>query len=300
MVIHENRGRAAALPRLVPVLLAGVILLAGCEKTPPAAPASTAAPAPAATTNPGSVADRQEVTRRDDVEAKIHYPALRDELAPLDRAMHAYADAQKASLVTRMKQVEAAPERSEKPGRLDLDFTIATQTQDFVSALADGEGEFGGAHPLSLRATFTQHLATGKIVALSDLFADLDAALKAFSVEARRRLEPEFEGKLRAENLADKLLAERTKSMHDMLDAGTEPKADNFAAFLVDGVDGKAIGITLIFPATQVASYVDGPQQVAVPARVFYGQLRPEYRDAFAVDKADIEASSRPLRSTSP
>jgi hypothetical protein len=247
-----------------------------------------------------AVSDRQDVTRRDDVEAVVHFPALRDELAPLERAMHAYADAQKAALAARLRQSEAAPERAEKPGRLNLDFTVATQTQDFVSALADGDGEFGGAHPLPLRATFTQHLASGRIIALSDLFSDADAALGKFSVEARRRLEPELAGRLRAENLADKLLADRLQALHAMLDAGTEPKAENFAAFLVDGVDGKAIGITLIFPAAQVASYVDGPQQVAVPARVFYAQLKPEYRDAFAVDKADVEAAARPAPPVSP
>ncbi len=186
-----------------------------------------------------------------------------------------------------------SPNASKRPS------LTTTQTQDFVSAMAEGDADFGGAHPQPLRATFTQHLATGNIVTLNDLFNDTDAALVTFSTEARRRLGADFEARLRAENLSDKLLAERLKAMHEMLDAGTAPNAENFAAFLVDGVDGKAIGITLIFAPAQVASYVEGAQQVAVPARMFFDQLKARYRDAFAVDKADLEkadleAASKP------
>ena len=325
MLIDQNRARAVNFPGHACMVLTAVMLLAGCAPSAPPPPSPPAAPAAQTTGTAGattagattadankasenkagapqdasspasaSTADRQEITRHDDLEAKVHYPALRDELAPLDRAMHAYADQQKAALTARIKETEGATERSEKPGSLDLDFTIATQTQDFVSALAEGEGDFGGAHPQPLRATFTQNLASGKIVTLQDLFVDADTALATLSNEARRRLEPELEGRLRAENLADKALAERMKSMREMLEGGTQPKTENFAAFLVDGVDGKAIGVTLIFPAAQVASYVEGPQQIAVPARVFYNQLKKEYRDAFAIDPEDIKAVSSP------
>lgn len=298
MPTFPNCARTAVFPRIAGIALASLGFVTGCGQAPaPATPVSAPAPAAAGTTG---ATDRQDITHRDDVEAKVHYPALRDELAPLAAAMHAYADAQKAALATQAARIEPAAGRSEKPARLDLDFTVATQTQDFVSALAEGEGDSGGAHPQPLRATFTQHLASGRIIALTDLFGDADAALRTFSVEARRRLEPDFEDGLRAQGLTDKALAERTKAMRELLDAGTEPNAKNFAAFLVEGVDGKAIGITLIFPPYQVASYADGPQQVAVPARVFYSQLKPEYRDAFAVDKEDLDAASRPPRTTSP
>jgi len=280
-------------PRLRAATLCGLaasIALGACSQPapPPTAPATT-------NLQPAVVVpvDRQDVSRRDSIESNVHYPALREELAPLDRAMHAYADAQKAALAERMRDAVPATERQERPGRLDLDFTVATQTQDFVSAIADGQGEFGGAHPLPLRATFNQHLASGRIVALTDLFSDTEAALRALSVEARRRLAPDLEARLRAENLPDKVLAEREKTLHTLLEEGTEPKADDFAAFLVDGVDGKAIGITLIFPPAQVASYAEGPQQVAVPARIFYAELKPEFRDAFAVDRDDMDAASR-------
>lgn len=294
LILTPPRQFAALLRGAHP--LACAILLAACSQSAP--PASTPPLLPAAAARSAAPADRQDVSSTGSIEAKVHYPALRDELAPLDRAMHAYADAKKGDLAQKLRKVEPAAERSEKPGRLDLDFTVATQTQDFVSALAEGEGDFGGAHPEPLRATFNLHLATGRIVSLVDLFSDPAAALDALSVEARRRLAPEFEAKLQAEGLGEKAFAERAKALHELLYAGTEPKADDFSEFLIDGVDGKAIGITLIFPAAQVASYVDGPQQVSVPARVFYAQLKPEFRDAFAVDKEDMDAAtSKPLAS---
>jgi hypothetical protein len=270
-------------------LFAFAVLGSGCGGQAPSAQASGTSPsAEVAPGAPGT--DRHDITQRDDVEAQVHYPALRAELAPLEQAMHVYADAQKAEIIAQMKKVVPAAERKEKPGRLDLDFTVATQTQDFVSALAVGEGEFGGAHPLPLRATFTQHLPSAKIVALTDLFGDADAAIKIFSTEAIRRFEADFEAKLRSQNLPDKQLTEQIKAMHDMVEQGAAPKAENFPAYLVDGVDGKAIGITLVFPAAQIAPYVDGPQQIEVPVKLFYDAIKPEYRNAF--DKEETKPAA--------
>ena len=86
------------------------------------------------------------------------------------------------------------------------------------------------------------------------------------------------------------------KALHDQVDKGTEPEADNFAAFLVDGVDGKAIGITLIFPPGQVAADADGAQQVEVPVKLFADAIKPEYRDAF--DKESAVSNAQPTPSS--
>jgi hypothetical protein len=74
------------------------------------------------------------------------------------------------------------------------------------------------------------------------------------------------------------------QSMRRWIEKGTAPDAANFAVFLVDGLDTRAIGVTVIFPPYQVAPYADGPQQVEVPAKVFYDLLKPEYKNAFAID----------------
>jgi hypothetical protein len=79
-------------------------------------------------------------------------------------------------------------------------------------------------------------------------------------------------------------LAADAQSTKKWVEEGTAPTPANFAVFLIDGLDTRAIGVTVVFPPYQVASYADGPQQVEVPAKVFYDLLKPEYKDAFAID----------------
>jgi len=200
--------------------------------------------------------------------------------------MHSDTKAQQAELAARIKKLKPEAERAERPGKLDLDFTVATQTVAFASALAQGQADVGDGTPTPLRATFNQHLPSGRIVTLGDLFLDPAAALKAFSDESRRRLYAEYEARLYNQNLPQVELTARMKAMHVLVDKGTEPEAENFAAFLVDGVDGKAIGITLIFAPGQVAVEADGAQQVEVPVKLFVDAIKPEYRDAFDKDSA--------------
>lgn len=258
-----------------------VLACAACGEAPP--PAGPAPPLPRATERTEAGADGIEVAAR--------YPSIRSELAPLDAAMRAYTQRQRDELAARIGRLKAEAERAERPAKLDLDFTVATQTVDFVSALAQGQAELGGgAPPTPLRATFTEHLPSGRIVALGDLFADPAAAFKIFSDEVRRRLGADFEARLRALGLADKELEARLAAMRERIEKGSEPAAENFAAFLVDGVDGKAIGLTLIFPPGQVAAEVDGAQQVEVPVKLFAAAIKPEYRDAFDRESAATPA----------
>lgn len=275
---------SARLPICSAVL--GILLLSGCNRSNDSQDASNAPIAnDASQTSSASVADSAFDTR-------VRFPTVRDQLKPLDLAMHAYAEQIEAQVLAQRAKIESAAERNEKPGSLDLEFSIATQTQDFVSAIGDGSAQFGGALPQPLRMTFTQHLPSGKVIMLVDLFSDPAAAIKIFSDEARRRLEADFESRLRRLNLPEKELTQRLKTMRAAVEQGTEPEAKNFTRFLVDGVDGKAIGITLIFPATQVAAYPEGAQQVEVPGRLFYSLIKPVYQDAF-----DREVVTTPDRS---
>lgn len=224
---------------------------------------------------------------------KINYAALQPEWRALDDASHAYADVQKKIFLGDVaKRPPIKP--SDGPGALApwefrLDFSVATETESFVSVLANGSVFTGGAHPAPLVASFSQHLPSNRIVTLSDLFTDASAGLKVLSDETRRQLKAQFDAKLRAQTTDSKLLAEQLKSEMDWIDKGTEPTAANFAVFLVDGVGGKAIGLTVIFPPYQVAPYVEGEPQVEVPARVFYTALKSEYRDAFAMDPEELK-----------
>jgi hypothetical protein len=251
------------------------------------------APPPAAKTPPAtmpSITDKIDAAGSEGVEVDARYPTMRQELAPLEAAMRAYAKTQQDALAERIKQLKPEAERAERPGKLDLDFTVATQTVDFVSALAEGQADDGDGQPTPLRATFNLHLSSGKIVAFGDLFTDADAALKTFSDEVRRRLYAEYEARIYPQNLPQAEQTARLKAMHALVDKGTEPTVENFAAFLVDGVDGKAIGITVIFPPGQVAPAAEGAQQVEVPVKLFVDAIKPEYKDAF--DKVSAAPSA--------
>ena len=252
--------------------VAVLCLVAGCDR----APSAPAAAPPGAAKATESAADVDAGTG-DGYVWHIRYPQL-DSHVLID-ALHAYANAAKQEV----RDARAA-ERSAngQPYSLDLEFTVARHTSDFLSVSANGSSYTGGAHPLPVLASFNLH-SDDKVIALADMFSDADAALRALSDESRRQLEGRAEAELH-ETATGKDRADALKSMREWIERGTEPKAENFSVFLVDGIDAKAIGLTLIFPPYQVASYAEGPQQIEVPAKVFYNLLKPEYRDAFIID----------------
>jgi hypothetical protein len=250
---------------LVVACCAGFI--AGCDGI--SAPPTNAANAPEATSS-------QDSGRGDGYGYHIGYP--QDVPAPLLDALHADGARWKQQLI------EQHPAAADGHGyQLTIDYTVARRTAQFVSALGDGSIFLGGAHGAPVMASFNMHLGDDRLVTLPELFEDANAALLALSAEVRRQLEGRFEAQLR-ETTAEKDLPHELDDMRARVERGTEPTPANFAVFLVDGLDTRAIGLTLIFPPDQVASYADGPQQVEVPAKVFYKLLKTEYRDAFQID----------------
>ena len=264
------------LSRLLTCLvLAGALsLLVGCDRAPSVpAPAAgdAAAPKPASTEDAGN---------GNGYTYHVRYPQLPSEWGVLADALRTYASARKKDFL----DARLADESTDGPPyNLDLEFNIARRTSDFVSVLANGSASTGGAHPAPIVASFNLHTSDGKLIDLTDLFADSSVALNTLSAEARRQLEGSYEARLR-ETTPEKDQAAALKNMREWVGRGTEATPENFAAFLVDGLETKAIGLTLIFPSYQVAAYADGTQQVEVPAKVFYSLLKPEYRDAFQID----------------
>jgi len=250
-------------------------LLAGCDQTPaPAAPITTSG---SASTQP---TPNEDVGQGNGYAYHVRYPQLAPEWSTLGDALRTWAAARKREFLDARL---ADDNTNAPPYNLDLEFNVARRTSDFVSVLADGSVYTGGAHPAPLVASFNLQMSDGKLIQLADLFADAHLALEALSAEARRQLEGAFEAKLR-ETLPEQDQAAALKRMHEWVARGTQAQTENFAAFLVDGLETKAIGLTLIFPPYQVAAYADGTQQVEVPAKVFYQLLKPEYRDAFQID----------------
>ncbi|MGH8041995.1 MAG: DUF3298 domain-containing protein [Rudaea sp.] len=269
--------------RFRPAFIAAVLFtLTGCGRQPAVPLSAATAAETVAVVDSGSDAGRVW---------SISYPSLRPQWHVLDKAIRDFAATQK-------KQFLDAGSDSHPPSpaySFDLKFAVARQTADFISVLAGGNEFIGGAHAMPIVASFNLDTASDKLVGIEDLFADPSTALQALSAECRRQLEGRYEAKLRGEStsMTPQQQAVDSAYMRGWIEKGTAPTAANYRVFLVDGLETRAIGLTLIFPPYQVAAYADGQQQVEVPAKVFYAQLKPEYRDAFAIDTQADKLSGR-------
>ncbi|MGA9335182.1 MAG: DUF3298 domain-containing protein [Rudaea sp.] len=284
--LPAGRFRVARLIAVAATSLS-VASLAGCGADQPAASSASAIRAAAASERDATI----DAGSGAGYKFSIYYPQLSARMAPLTAALHEFADKAKQDIV----EVGTQPRSKDEPVRtLDLEFGIARNTSDFVSVLGTGSEFAGGAHGMPIEVSFNWHRSDAALVTLSDLFTDSDQGLHALSDEARRQLEGRYETRLHDEGsaMSAKQMAADVANMKRWIETGTEPKAQNFNVFLVDGLDTQAIGLTLIFSPYQVASYADGPQQVEVPAKIFYALLKPKYRDAFAIDsEAQIPGS---------
>ncbi|HEX3894927.1 MAG TPA: DUF3298 domain-containing protein [Rudaea sp.] len=257
---------------------AAVLLLAGCEKERSAMVASAT---PIRAASAAEAVPDEDTGRGGGYSYHIRYPALAPEWRALDAALRDYATLQKKDFLA-AQGGERSADAAEY--QLDMTFNIARRTDDFVSVLVNGSSYTGGAHPNPLVASFVLRLSDNTLIAIGDLFADPAAALKIFSDESRRQLEGRFDAQLREQVGEGAALAPALKDMREWVARGTEPKTESFAVFLVDGLESKAIGLTLVFPPYQVAPYVDGAPQIEVPAKLFHALLKPEYVGAFHWD----------------
>lgn len=255
-----------------------VVILGGCGDQHAT---FSAAAAPIRAASAAEPSPDEDTGRGEGYSYHIRYPALQAEWRTLDTALRDYATVQKKDFLAAQGGERSA---NATEYQLDITFSVARRTDDFVSVLVNGSSYTGGAHPNPLVTSFVLHLSDNKLVTIADLFADPDAALKILSDESRRQLEGRFEAALRDQVGEGAALAPALKDMHDWVERGTEPKSENFAVFLVDGLESKAIGLTLVFPPYQVAPYVDGAPQVEVPAKIFHALLKPEFVAAFHWD----------------
>jgi hypothetical protein len=274
------RSRIFGFPTAALVAGAAMLLCAGCDKPGADNPPATAPIASAAAAEPQPETD---AGTGKGYTFQIVYPALAPAWKPLDEAIHAFAATRKNNFI------RASTDSDRDFGTdftLDLTFTVARRTADFVSVTAAGSTFVGGAHATPILASFNLDLSNDKLTTLPDLFTDANAALRALSDECRHQLEGRYEARLRDDPgaMTSAQQASDIQSMRRWIEKGTAPDAANFAVFLIDGLDTPAIGVTVIFPPYPVASPTDGQQQVEVPAKVFYDLLKPEYKDAFAID----------------
>jgi hypothetical protein len=273
-------------PRLgVPCLLA--LLAAACNPGAPVDPTGARAPQSNAATSSALA----EEGRGQGYEFHIRYPDLPPEWKALNQALRNYAAQRKRQFLAALAPAGARADDTPLAA-LDLEFDIARRTEDFISVLAR-ETAHSGADAAPAIASFVLHPEDDKLLSIVDLFTTPATALQALSDESRRQLEGRYEANLRQSAGNDKALAPLLKNMQAGVEHGIEADAANFTVFLIDGIDSKAIGLTLIFSQTQLAASSGGEQQVEVPAKIFYDLLKPEYRDAFSVDTEELKRGSR-------
>jgi hypothetical protein len=269
-------------PRLgAPCLLA--LLASACNPGAPLDPAGAHAPQ----ANAANSSALAEEGRGQGYEFHIRYPDLPEQWQALNQALHSYAARRKQQFLDAM--TSAGEHAVDTPlAALDLEFDIARRTEDFISVVAR-ETAHSGADAAPAIASFVLHPADGKLLSIVDLFTTPATALQALSDESRRQLEGRYEANLRQSAGNETTLAPLLKSMRAGVEHGTQADAADFTVFLIDGIDSKAIGLTLIFPQAQLAATSGGEQQVEVPAKMFYDLLKPEYRDAFSVDTEELK-----------
>ncbi len=261
---------AAALPCL---LALAVTACSGSASVPPAVASADAAPLdPAHLVAASAVAADNDEARGEGYEYHIRYPELDAKWDGLEHALRAFAAERKGEFLA---HVANADETAGAPlAVLDLEFEVARRTEDFLSVLARGTAKVG-IENTPIVASFVMRLEDGKLLALGDLFGSADAAYKALSDECRRQLEGRLEANLRAR-----------------VAQAAAPTADNLAVFLIDGLDSKAIGLTIVFPPDKLGDDA-GEQQVEVPSKVFYSLLKPEYQGAFQIDTEALKPGVR-------
>lgn len=251
--------------------------------TPAIVPAGTSAtPVPSAASSAALPGDHAS-TRQYRID--INLPDLPANAGALGKTLRANADQAKREFVGNLPDPARFPELAGRPLSLDLGYKVTATTPAFISVIAQGDEDTGGAHPLPIETTFVLDRAAGRIITLDDLFAQPDAARKALAHFAHDTLLKRFlaNAPTSGDGSPEAIRQWRT-NMTQMLDDGTRPTAINYSLFVVRAgatADAASPGITLVFPPYQVAPYVDGTQHVDVPASVFADFLKPGYRGAF-------------------
>lgn len=292
--------------------LAAVLALSGCgNSTPPPSPdegatsaasrsppaVSTAPPATAPTTAATTPAPADSVVA-DHVDKKhyridIDYPGLPASAKVLADALHATADKAKREFMRGIPDPKQFPGLAHRQLQLKIDFSVAARMPRFISVRERGMADTGGAHPLPIEASFVYDTASDQVITLDDLFTDPDQARARFAKLARTQLEKKLLAKVPGgARTPEDARQEWTQNMRDMINAGTEPKSENFSEFaILAGAGDKASGLQLIFSPYQVAPYVYGTQSVDVPVDAFADLLKPAFRDGFDGGDAGTHAA---------
>ena len=260
------------LHRIVPIL-ALCAAFAACDRA--AAPAADGQTPAAATT----FVLQDVVETRPDYIVGISYPKSAAGHPALAQALKAYADSAHRELMQAVGGLKG--QKPSAPYDLSLQFTGLVDTPQLVAVAADGSTYTGGAHGNPLVARFVWLPQRQSLLKADQLIADA-AGWQAISDVSREQLMTALSQRLDADEVEGADRAAQLKSGSGMIDAGTEPAAANFAQFEpVMNAEGQIRAIRFVFPAYQVAPYVEGTRTVEIPARALLPHVVPEYRKLF-------------------
>ena len=270
---------------LGPALLVSVVLVAtACKREAevPAVPAPGQAPAAEATTDAAvAVPELKDVIETTDgYIVGISYPPTINKYPGLAQAVSAYAEAARAELMQAVAGF--GNDKPSAPYELSLSFEQVVETPQLVAVAADGSRYTGGAHGEPLVARFVWLPAQNKLLTASELVPRVEGWV-AIATYIREQLHTSVSVRADADEMPPEERLQFVRSADKMIDEGTEPDVDNFAAFqpIVDA-QGRITALRFVFPPYQVGPYADGTQTVDVPAAVLLPHLAPEYSGLFA------------------
>ena len=273
------------LALLKPALLVSVVLMAAAckrEADVPAAPApAQSVPAETATGGTAAAAELKDVIETTDgYIVGISYPPTINKYPGLAQAVSAYADAARAELMQAVAGF--GNDKPSAPYELSLSFEQLVETPELVAVAADGSRYTGGAHGEPLVARFVWLPAQNKLLTASELVPRVEGWV-AIATYIREQLHTSVSVRADADEMPPEERLEFVRTADKMIDEGTGPDVDNFAAFqpIVDA-QGRISALRFVFPPYQVGPYADGTQTVDVPAAVLLPHLAPEYSGLFA------------------
>src|SRR6185503_13068556 len=141
---------------------------------------------------------------------------------------------------------------------LDISYQIRFATEELISVeFHEGQYSRGAAHGSSYTAVLNYDVRNGRKISLADLFNPKSNYLSVLSTYSSKDLKE----KLKKDEMLDE----------DMVKSGTEPRADNYAAWTITRK-----GLWITFDPYQVAAYAAGPQHVLVPYSALKDIIKPD------------------------
>lgn len=255
------RASAAALARVVSLVVSLIVLLGACETDggppPPTAPA--AGPVVIDTTS-------EEATVR------IRIPEEAALVPGLAEALSAEAQREAADLERRAaERRREAGESAFTPSELIVNWTAEWSDGEMLSLLRRTRLFEGGFTTVETRATLLVERATGRRLGFGDLFADPRPNGEAMTAVAEAAFAA-WETSTDQAFVNEYVLSDVQETLR--------PRAGSFSTFTLvpaQGAPSRIAGVELLYPEGQLGPRTDGPRTLFIPAEALAPHLAPDW-----------------------